>query len=58
MSRTKRVVGKRTKSGVPGGYTKVLADIKRLIADSRHRALATVNRELVCLYPNVADVSL
>jgi predicted nuclease of restriction endonuclease-like (RecB) superfamily len=50
MSRAKRVVGKQAKSGVPGGYTKVLADLKRLIADSRHRALATVNRELVCLY--------
>ena len=56
MSRAKRVVGKPTKSGVPGGYTQVLADIKRLIADSRHRALATVNRELVCLYWHIGRI--
>ena len=32
------------------GYTSVLTDLTQLIADSRRRALATVNRELVYLY--------
>jgi hypothetical protein len=34
----------------PSDYAAVLADVERLITDSRRRALATVNRELVCLY--------
>lgn len=37
-------------------YKQVLADMKQLIADSRHRAAATVNRELVCLYWNIGRV--
>ena len=31
-------------------YVSVLTDLTQLIRDSRRRALATVNRELVCLY--------
>ena len=31
-------------------YVSVLAELTQLIRDSRRRALATVNRELVCLY--------
>jgi predicted nuclease of restriction endonuclease-like (RecB) superfamily len=32
------------------GYASVLTDLTQVIRDSRRRALATVNRELVCLY--------
>ena len=32
------------------GYASVLTDLPQLIHDARRRALATVNRELVCLY--------
>jgi len=56
MSTTKRKLAKRGKSGVPAGYTAVLADVKRLIAESRHRALATVNRELVALYWQIGHI--
>ncbi len=35
---------------LPHDYAAVLADVKQLIAQSRRRALATVNRELVGLY--------
>lgn len=38
------------------GYAAVLADVKRLIADSRHRAIATVNRELVYLYWQIGRI--
>ena len=34
----------------PGGYGEILTELTQAIAQSRHRALATVNRELVCLY--------
>lgn len=34
----------------PGGYGEILTELTQAIAESRHRALATVNRELVCLY--------
>ena len=34
----------------PGGYGQILTELTQAIAESRHRALATVNRELVCLY--------
>ena len=37
-------------SPTPGGYASILSDLEQLITDSRRRALATVNRELVCLY--------
>ncbi len=37
-------------------YGQILSDMKQLIADSRRRALATVNRELVCLYWNIGRV--
>lgn len=37
-------------------YTRILTDMKQLITDSRHRAAATVNRELVCLYWNIGRV--
>jgi predicted nuclease of restriction endonuclease-like (RecB) superfamily len=57
--KAKRLVARspRTKGGdAPADYVEVLADMKRLIADSRHRALATVNRELVCLYWQIGYV--
>ena len=41
---------------LPRGYKSVLADVQRLIADSRHRALSTVNRELVLLYWQIGAV--
>jgi hypothetical protein len=56
MSKARREVAKRSKAGVPAGYTAVLADVKRLIAESRHRALATVNRELVGLYWRIGRI--
>jgi len=34
----------------PGGYGEILTELTQAIVESRHRALATVNRELVCLY--------
>jgi len=58
-TKTKTLVAKspRTKRGnAPADYVDVLADMKRLIADSRHRALATVNRELVCLYWHIGRI--
>lgn len=56
MNNPKREVRTRSKASVPSGYTAVLADLKRLIADSRHRALATVNRELVALYWQIGQI--
>lgn len=60
----KRAVQKQTVGGTrktnrprtPAGYVEVLADMKRLIADSRRRALASINRELVCLYWQIGAV--
>ena len=40
----------------PADYVAVLSDMKQFIADSRYRALAFVNRELVCLYWNIGRV--
>jgi predicted nuclease of restriction endonuclease-like (RecB) superfamily len=37
-------------------YRQVLADTVRLIQDSRRRALATVNYELVCLYWRIGQI--
>ncbi|MBI2190693.1 MAG: DUF1016 domain-containing protein [Planctomycetes bacterium] len=45
-----------TRPSVPTDYVHVLADMKRLIADARHRALTSVNRELVCLYWQIGHV--
>jgi len=56
MSSPIREVRKRSQTRVPTGYAAVLADVKQLIADSRHRALATVNRELVYLYWHIGRV--
>lgn len=50
MNRPKRKVQKRCKPRIPIGYRKVLTGVKRLIAESRHRALAAANQELVALY--------
>lgn len=41
---------------LPGGYSTILADVSRMIADSRQRAAATVNRELVLLYWQIGAV--
>jgi len=41
---------KPSKSALPSGYAAVLAEVTRMIGDSRRRALASVNRELVRLY--------
>jgi len=40
----------------PTDYADVLIDVKQLITDSRHRAVATVNRELVSLYWQIGRV--
>lgn len=61
---TKRTTRSRTATGsqpavsdeLPGGYGTVLADLSRLISESRHRAVATVNRELVLLYWQIGAV--
>lgn len=47
---------KATRPSAPAGYVKVLADLKQLIAESRRRALASVNRELVLLYWQIGAV--
>lgn len=44
------------KSALPSGYAAVLAEVKRMIGDSRRRALATVNRELFWLYWEIGRV--
>lgn len=48
----KRAVAKHPAPGQlgPFGYATVLTDLAQLIRESRHRAMATVNRELVQLY--------
>lgn len=59
MKQPSRRSGNVTQSGksvLPRGYAAVLADVKRLIADSRHRAIATVNRELVYLYWQIGRI--
>ena len=38
------------------GYGSILSDMKRLITESRYRAAATVNQELVCLYWQIGRV--
>lgn len=43
LSRTQR-------APLPWDYAGILADLKQLVADSRRRAMSTVNRELVWLY--------
>lgn len=42
----------------PTGYARVLADLKERIAESRRRALMTVNRELMLLYWHIGSVSV
>ena len=56
VAKTKRAAPATKRRASPTDYGQVLADMKRLIADSRHRALATVNRELVCLYWHIGRV--
>lgn len=58
VATTRRGTAKKTENqpALPRGYRTVVADIKRLIADSRHRALSTVNRELVLLYWQIGAV--
>jgi len=41
---------KPQQSALPSGYAVVLAEVRRMIGDSRRRALASVNRVLVWLY--------
>jgi predicted nuclease of restriction endonuclease-like (RecB) superfamily len=43
-------------SELPAGYDDVLANMTRLITESRRRAAATVNRELVLLYWQIGAV--
>ncbi len=40
----------------PADYANVLAEMTQRIAESRHRALQSVNRELVCLYLEIGRV--
>lgn len=43
-------------SDLPSGYQTVLSDVAKLIANSRQKALATANRELVLLYWRIGAV--
>ena len=54
--KAKRATPAAKRRASPTDYADVLADMKRLIVDSRYRALATVNRELVCLYWHIGRV--
>ncbi len=58
MAKRKRGTVKKPEDipALPRGYKTVVADVKRLIADSRYRALSTVNRELVMLYWQIGAV--
>jgi len=47
---------KRDDAPRPSGYSEVLGDIKRLIADSRRRAFSVVNRELLLVYWQIGAV--
>jgi len=47
---------KPQQSALPSGYGVVLAEVRRMIGDSRRRALASVNRVLVWLYWNIGRV--
>ena len=56
MTRPARHSAGSGKAGLPRDYAAVLADVKRMIGDSRCRALATVNRELVWLYWQIGRI--
>jgi hypothetical protein len=58
MAKKKRVAKQKPASSpaLPRGYKTVVTDITRLIAESRRRALSTVNRELVLLYWRIGSV--
>ncbi|MBI4195276.1 MAG: DUF1016 domain-containing protein [Betaproteobacteria bacterium] len=56
MTRPARHSAGPGKAGLPHDYTAVLADVKRMIGDSRRRALAAVNRELVVLYWQIGRI--
>lgn len=47
---------KTSRAPGPLGYAEVLEDVKRLIADSRRRAAAAINRELVSVYWHIGRV--
>ncbi len=49
-------VGKHAASNQPDNYYHVLRDLTQLIAESRYRSAATVNRELVLLYWQIGTV--
>lgn len=55
MSKSNRPARSR-KSALPSGYAAVLSEVTRMIGDSRRRALAAVNRELVRLYWEIGRV--
>ena len=55
MSTSNRPARSR-KSALPSGYAAILEEVQRMIGDSRRRALATVNRELVRLYWEIGRV--
>ncbi len=52
----KQLSSRRSDHSTLIGYGQILTDLKQAIRDSRHRALATVNRELVCLYWHIGRV--
>ena len=56
LSRTGRTVRTKREVKRPTGYRRVLGDLTQLIAESRRRAAATVNRELVLLYWQIGAV--
>lgn len=51
-----QTVGKQRQAQRPADYRRVLGELTQLIADSRRRAAATVNRELVLLYWQIGAV--
>ena len=55
-SRTVRTIRTQREVKRPTGYRRVLGDLTQLIAESRRRAAATVNRELVLLYWQIGAV--
>jgi hypothetical protein len=49
-TRAYRIRPKPERQGLPDDYVSVLAEVKRMIGESRRGALSAVNRELVWLY--------
>jgi len=55
-TRAPRIPAKPERQGLPEDYSSVLAQVERMISDSRRKALSAVNRELVWLYWQIGRV--